>query len=233
MGPKRTPRKPERQRVSARTDKDPVVCLGGRVPRRPSKAKRDRIGLHAGLNILSRLVIVDSHELARAGLRSMLANEPYLEVVGEAADGRQALELCRRLRPALVLTDLRLPEMDGLAATNAIKRELPETRVVIVTMYENEEYVLQAFLAGAAGYVLKGATRREVLETVRRVLGGEVLQPELASGWSADPKRREEWIESAHGVSNTPRTEPLVTSTWGHSVQGVCVAHCISGDTGV
>jgi DNA-binding NarL/FixJ family response regulator len=130
----------------------------------------------------ARLLIVDDHELARAGLRSMLAGERDLEVVGEAADGHQALAVCRRLRPDLVLMDVRLPDLDGLAATRAIKQELARTSVIIVTMHENPDYLLEAIKAGAAGYVLKGATRRELLATVRRVLGGEsVLQPDVAT----------------------------------------------------
>jgi DNA-binding NarL/FixJ family response regulator len=130
----------------------------------------------------ARLIIADDHELARTGLRGMLTGEPDLEVVAEASTGEQALALCRRLRPDLALMDVRMPDMDGLAATKAIKREVPTTAVVIVTMHENPEYLLEALRAGAAGYVLKEATHDEVLKTVRRVLEGEVLlTPEVAS----------------------------------------------------
>jgi DNA-binding NarL/FixJ family response regulator len=126
-------------------------------------------------------VIADDHELARSGLRSMLAGEPDLEVVGEAATGREAVTACSRLRPDLVLMDVRMPELDGLAATEAVKAACPDTSVVIVTLYEDPDYLLQAIRAGAAGYVLKDATRREFLAAVRGVLGGEsILNPELA-----------------------------------------------------
>ena len=128
----------------------------------------------------ARIVIVDDHELARAGLRAMLAGEPGLEVVGEAANGAEAQELCRRLQPDLVLTDMRMPDLDGLAVTRAIKRDHPTTSVLIVTMYENLHYLFDALKAGAAGYVLKDATRREVITAVRQVLRGESpLSPEL------------------------------------------------------
>src|SRR5215210_4484151 len=131
---------------------------------------------------MARLLIADDHDLARAGLRSILDGERGLEVVGEAADGRQALALCRRLRPNLVLMDVRMPNLDGLAATDAIKRECPGTSVIMVTMQENPDYLLEALKAGAAGYVLKGATKREIVTTVRQVLNGEAaLQPELAA----------------------------------------------------
>jgi DNA-binding NarL/FixJ family response regulator len=130
---------------------------------------------------VARLLVADDHDLARSGLRSMLAGEPGLEVVGEAVNGREALMLCRRLRPDLVLMDVRMPELDGLATTTAIKRECPDTSVIVVTMHENPDYLLEALKAGAAGYVLKGATKREFIATIRRVLDGEaVLQPELA-----------------------------------------------------
>ncbi len=121
----------------------------------------------------ARLLIVDDHELARAGLRSMLAGEPDLEVVGEARTGREALALCPRLAPDLILMDVRMPELDGLAATAAVKAQCPGTSVVVVTMYEDPDYLFRAVQAGAAGYVLKDATRHEVLAVVRRVLRGE------------------------------------------------------------
>jgi DNA-binding NarL/FixJ family response regulator len=131
---------------------------------------------------LARIVLVDDHELARDGLRDMLADVPNLEVVGEAADGREALELCRRVRPDLVLMDLRMPRMDGLAATRAIKDELPEAIVLVMTMHENPDYLLQALRAGVAGYVLKDAAQDEVLAAVGGVLSGESpLSPELAA----------------------------------------------------
>ena len=123
----------------------------------------------------ARLIIADDHALLRSGIRSMLYGEPGLEVVGEAADGAEALELCRRLQPDLVLMDVRMPKMDGLTATRAIKEEFPRTSVVMVTMQEDPDYLFEAVLAGAAGYVLKGATPAQLTEAVRQVLDGEFL----------------------------------------------------------
>ena len=117
-----------------------------------------------------RLLIADDHTLVRSGLRSMLEREPGIEIVGEARNGREAVELCRSLRPDLVLMDVRMPEMDGLEATRSIKRELPETGVLMVTMHENRDYMLEATKAGAAGYVLKDAPRNELISAVRRVV---------------------------------------------------------------
>src|SRR3712207_1836906 len=121
----------------------------------------------------ARLIIADDHDLVRDGIRAMLAREPDLEVVGEAKDGEEALELCRSLRPDLVLMDVRMPKMDGLAATREIKAESPKTTVLIVTTHENPDYLLDAVKAGAAGYVLKESTRAELTSAVRSVLGGE------------------------------------------------------------
>ncbi len=129
-----------------------------------------------------RVIIADDHELARLGLRTMLEPEPDLEVVGEAATGREAVELSRRLEPDLVLMDIRMPDMDGLGATRAIKEELPRVSILIVTLSEDPDYLLEALRVGAAGYVLKDASRREVVAAVRQVLSGESpLDPKLAA----------------------------------------------------
>jgi DNA-binding NarL/FixJ family response regulator len=129
---------------------------------------------------LARVIVADDHDLARAGLRSLLSGERGLEVVGEAASGREALKLVRRLRPDLVLLDVRMPDMNGLAVTRAIKQESPVTSVILFTIYESADYLVEALQAGAAGYLLKGSSRSEILTTVRQVLAGDsLLRPDL------------------------------------------------------
>ena len=123
----------------------------------------------------ARLVIADDHELARAGLRAMLTGQQGLEVVGEAANGREALELCRHLKPDLALIDVRMPELDGLATCQAIKQECPATSVILVTIHENPEYLSEALKAGAAGYVLKDISQHELITAVQGVLRGESM----------------------------------------------------------
>ena len=131
----------------------------------------------------ARLVIVDDHDFVRSGIRVMLSGEPDLKIVGEAADGQEALELCRRERPDLVLMDVRMPRMDGLAATRSINRRFPRVSVLILTMHENEDYLLEAIKAGAAGYVLKDASQNELVTAIREVLEGETtLNRRLATG---------------------------------------------------
>src|SRR5215207_6371961 len=126
--------------------------------------------LPEGRAIPARIVIADDHGLVRQGVRGMLAREEGLEVVGEAEDGREAVEICSRLRPDLVLMDVRMPQMDGLAATRKIKQGHPETSVLMVTMQENPDYLLEAVKAGAAGYVLKGSPNSQIMNSIRRVL---------------------------------------------------------------
>jgi len=121
------------------------------------------------------MIIADDHELSRAGLRSMLASERWLELVGEASNGREAVALCRQLQPDLALLDVRMPEMDGLAATRSIKQACPKTSVLIITTHEHSDYLVAALKAGAAGYMLKDVTRQELLSAVRRVLRGESI----------------------------------------------------------
>jgi two-component system, NarL family, response regulator LiaR len=122
----------------------------------------------------ARVLIADDHDLVREGLLAVLEGEPDLEVVGEARNGREAVQISRQVRPDLVLMDVRMPEMDGLAATRAIKEELPQTSVVMVTMHENPDYLLEAIRAGAAGYILKDAAGVRLVEALRRTLEGEV-----------------------------------------------------------
>jgi DNA-binding NarL/FixJ family response regulator len=105
-----------------------------------------------------------------------------LEVVGEAASGREALQLCHRLRPDVAIMDVRMPDLDGLATTRALKQAQPQIHVILITMHENPDYLLEALRSGASGYVLKGATKQMIIGTVRQVLSGEAaLHPELAA----------------------------------------------------
>jgi DNA-binding NarL/FixJ family response regulator len=119
------------------------------------------------------MVIVDDHPLYRSAIRQMLEGQPGLEIVGEATDGLHALEICRRLRPALVLMDVMMPRMDGLAATREIKREFPDTIVLLLTASEDEDHLAQAFKAGAGGYVLKYESAPQIIGAIRKALEGE------------------------------------------------------------
>lgn len=121
----------------------------------------------------SRVLIVDDHALLRVAIRSMLTSDGDLEVVGEAGDGEEALALCRKLRPELVLMDVSMPRVDGIEATRAIKAEYPKIGVLMLTAHTDHELLLEAVRAGAAGYVLKSVEPDELVGAVRRTLEGE------------------------------------------------------------
>jgi DNA-binding NarL/FixJ family response regulator len=153
-----------------------------------------------------RLLVVDDHELARFGLRSMLSGERDLVVVGEATNGRQAIEVSRRLQPDLILMNIRMPELDGLEATRIIRRESPNISVIIITVEQNPEWLLDAIRAGAAAYLLKGATRNELLSTVRKALSGaRLLQPELGISRSRELEDETSALKVVSAKLITPR----------------------------
>ena len=131
----------------------------------------------------SRIVVADDHPLFRFAIRQTLEAHPDLEVVGEAADGREAVELCRRLSPELVLMDLRMPVMDGVAATQAIKEEFPDTRVLVLTALDESAGLSDSLEAGAGGYVLKDAPASRIIDAALRTLAGESpLDDKVAMG---------------------------------------------------
>jgi DNA-binding NarL/FixJ family response regulator len=181
----------------------------------------------------TRMIIADDHELARAGLRTMLEGDRSLTLVGEATNGREAVALCQELRPDLALLDVRMPEMDGLAAARAIRQACPQTRVLIVTTHENPDYLLAALKAGAAGYVLKDVTRQELLNTIRRVLRGEsVLSSEIAARALQDMADKQTRPTSAPYEQLTPRErEVLAQIIEGHTNRQIAQALSVSVGT--
>jgi DNA-binding NarL/FixJ family response regulator len=122
-----------------------------------------------------RLLVVDDHPVVRAGLRTLLGAQADMEVVGEADDGRVAIERAVELRPDVVVMDITMKGMGGLEATREITRRLPHTKVLVLTMHENEEYLRQLLEAGATGYVLKQAVDTELAVAIRAVQRGEVF----------------------------------------------------------
>jgi two-component system, NarL family, response regulator LiaR len=122
-----------------------------------------------------RVLLVDDHAVVRAGLRAVLEAEPDLEVVGEAANGAVAVRLAQQLRPDVVVTDLLLPDVDGIAATLSIRAELPETQVVVLTsVSDDDDAVIRAVQAGAIGYVMKNSELDTLIQTVRSASRGHV-----------------------------------------------------------
>src|ERR1051326_1673622 len=121
-----------------------------------------------------RIVLVDDHRLVRAGIRALLEKTPQGEVVGEAADGREAFALIDKQRPDVVLIDIAMPGLNGLDAVDRIKKEWPETKVIILSMHANEEYVVRALRSDVSGYLIKDAAVDELEDAIRTVTQGEV-----------------------------------------------------------
>ena len=128
-----------------------------------------------------RVLLVDDHILVRAGIRALLESLAEVEVVGEAGDGREALNLAETLKPDIVLMDIAMKGMNGLEATGRLKQSAPEVRVIMLSMYATEDYVMQALHAGACGYLVKESATRELERALKAVMRGETyLGPQLS-----------------------------------------------------
>jgi DNA-binding NarL/FixJ family response regulator len=150
------------------------------------------------------LLVCEDQALVRQGLISILSGEAGITIVGEATDGETALEKVEELSPNVVLMDVRMPVMDGVAATREICNRFPGTRVIILTTYDSEEYVFEGIKAGAMAYVLKDTPAPELVETIRRVHNGErFIQPAIAS------KILFEFARPAPPAERRPDYEPL------------------------
>jgi DNA-binding NarL/FixJ family response regulator len=130
---------------------------------------------------MTTVVLADDHRMLREGLRRSL-EEHGLKVLGEAADGKEAVELALELGPDVVLMDLSMPALDGIAATRLVRQRAPETQVVILTMHSDDDSLARAIRAGAAGYLVKDCSTDEIVEAIEKVASGDVtLSPELAA----------------------------------------------------
>ena len=128
-----------------------------------------------------RVLLVDDHAVVREGLRTYLDLEEKLSIVGEASNGREAADKVRALRPDVVLMDLLMPEMDGIAATKAIKEFAPEVKIIVLTSFQDDEHIMPAIEAGATGYLLKDVSAPELVKAIEGAFQGQAqLYPEVA-----------------------------------------------------
>jgi DNA-binding NarL/FixJ family response regulator len=129
-----------------------------------------------------RVLSVDDHALLREGIAALVGNQPDMELVAEAVNGREAVELFRKHQPDVTLMDLQMPEMNGIDALSAIRGEFPQARIIVLTTYTGDVQVFRALKAGARAYLLKGLLRKELIETIRVVHAGQKrLAPEIAA----------------------------------------------------
>ncbi|MCX7856041.1 MAG: response regulator transcription factor [Anaerolineae bacterium] len=121
-----------------------------------------------------KVLIADDHAIVRAGLRALIASEPSLELAGEAAGGYEAIDLVEKSRPDILLLDISMPDLDGIAVTKKLKPQYPDLRILILTVHEDEALLREAIRAGASGYVLKRAAESELLSAIRIVMRGDM-----------------------------------------------------------
>jgi DNA-binding NarL/FixJ family response regulator len=173
-----------------------------------------------------RILIADDHYVVRMGLAALVETEPDLQVVGEAADGMQVVELFKKLHPDLVLMDLRMPRTDGVTATRQIREQFPQARILMLTTYDGDDDIHRALSAGASGYLLKNSTRESLIPALRAVAAGQRWIPqEVASRLAArkmfedlTPREVDVLQQLAKGLANKEIADVLSISE--HTVKG-------------
>jgi NarL family two-component system response regulator LiaR len=179
-----------------------------------------------------RILIADDHAVVREGTRRILEQEPDMEVVGEAGDGEEAVNLATSLKPDVAIVDVSMPKMDGIEATRRIKAACPSINVLILSAYDDDQFIFSLLEAGAAGYLLKSIRSRELLDAIRAVYSGEsVLHPSIArkvlNRFVSTSDRPTETKESL-GVLSDREMEVLKLAAKGFSNQDIAEKLCLS-----
>ncbi len=184
-----------------------------------------------------RLLLADDHVMLRQGTAELLRREPDLEVVGEAGDGQQAIELARALKPDIVVMDVRMPVLSGIEATRRIRESLPDVQVLVLTAHDDDQYIFSLLQAGASGYLLKTAPVSDLVKAIRQVRSGESpLDPAIARKvvvhMSGDRKQEPPGAETSTTPELTARElEVLQLLTHGRSNRAIAEELCLSDRT--
>ena len=180
-----------------------------------------------------RILLADDHALIREGVKALIDAQPDMEVVGEACDGRVAWQKTIQLRPDVLLMDLTMPNLNGAQATERIKRDCPEVKIIALTAHENKGFLHQLLKAGVSGYMLKRAASEELIHAIRIVRAGNVyLDPEMTSKIVSSYVTRQSGNESANRSELSEREEEVLRLVaWGHSNKEVASQLIISVKT--
>jgi DNA-binding NarL/FixJ family response regulator len=160
----------------------------------------------------TRILIADDHDVVRSGLKMLLRSHAGFSVVAEAADGEEAIRMADKHRPDVAILDISMPKLDGIEATKIIKKRHPEIHVLILSVHKNEEYAYQVLKAGASGYMLKNAGKKEIVEAIRSVLAGEQsFSPDISQMIVDGFVKRTKEPEPADGDIHLPKSGSTLT----------------------
>ena len=180
---------------------------------------------------MTRILLCDDHALFRQGLKSILETEEAFRTIGEAATGREAVRYALQTRPDVVLMDIQMPDLDGVAATKAILAEQPETKVIILTMYRQDTYVFEAIKVGARGYLLKDADANDLIDAIRRVAEGEtLLNAEMAASILSEFKKVKEAVPEhpEHRLSELTEREADILRLLAQGASNIQIADALN-----
>jgi two-component system response regulator NreC len=180
-----------------------------------------------------RVVLADDHHVVREGLRALLEAEPDLTVAGEAADGLTTVHLVERVKPDVLVVDVMMPALNGLEVTRQVVRRSPDTRVIVLSMYSDESYVMEALKNGAAGYVLKSSTRSDLVQAIREVMAGKryLSAPLSARAIEAYVERAKDTEVGAYDTLTSREREVLQLAAEGHTSAEIAARLSISPRT--
>lgn len=166
-----------------------------------------------------RILLADDHPFVREGIRSFLAEFDDIDIVGEAATGQEVLQMAEATRPDILLLDINLPDMNGIEALKRLKKELPATKVLVVSVHNTQEYVIQGAKAGAHGYLLKDAPPRELLQAIRAIQNGQRYYSAPLAGFLASCLEPKEQMQDPHLALSDRELQVLVLITQGKTIK--------------